>query len=104
MRYKPESETIPGTRRCNCRQEMKTTQLGPGRFQMAQEEVCDECPAVKYVNKMKKLEVEIEPGMIDGQECSRFVGEGNFVFLFLLYYILIASWCDIIFNFASLSK
>ncbi|CAB3988015.1 dnaJ homolog subfamily B member 11-like [Paramuricea clavata] len=77
MRYKPESETIPGTRKCNCRQEMRTTQLGPGRFQMAQEEVCDECPAVKYVNKMKKLEVEIEPGMIDGQECSRFVGEGE---------------------------
>ena len=77
MRYKPESETISGTRKCNCRQEMRTTQLGPGRFQMAPEEVCDECPAVKYVNKMKKLEVEIEPGMLDGQECSRFVGEGK---------------------------
>lgn len=77
MRYKPEAETIPGTRQCNCRQEMKTTQLGPGRFQMAPEEVCDECPAVKYVSKMKKLEVEVEPGMIDGQECSRFVGEGK---------------------------
>ena len=26
---------------------------------------------------MKKLEVEVEPGMLDGQECSRFVGEGK---------------------------
>ena len=47
---------------------MKTTQLGPGRFQMMQEEVCDDCPQIKYVTEEKLLEVEIEPGMVDGQE------------------------------------
>lgn len=29
-----------GTRKCNCRQEMVTRNLGPGRFQMMQQTVC----------------------------------------------------------------
>lgn len=74
--YRPAS----GTRKCNCRQEMVTRQLGPGRFQMMQQQVCDECPNVKLVNEEKILEVEIEAGMEDGQE-QRFVAEGNY-FLF----------------------
>lgn len=28
---------------------MQTRQLGPGRFQMMQQTVCDECPNVKLV-------------------------------------------------------
>lgn len=68
MRAKPVAKTVPGTRKCNCRMEMKTTQLGPGRFQMMQEEVCDDCPQIKYVTEERLLEVEIEPGMVDGQE------------------------------------
>lgn len=36
-----------GTRKCNCRQEMITKSLGPGRFQMMQQTVCDECPNVR---------------------------------------------------------
>ncbi|MEQ2191135.1 DnaJ subfamily B member 11 [Xenoophorus captivus] len=47
VRNKPVAKEAPGKRKCNCRQEMKTTQLGPGRFQMTQEMVCDECPNVK---------------------------------------------------------
>lgn len=70
--YRPAS----GTRKCNCRQEMVTRQLGPGRFQMMQQQVCDECPNVKLSNEEKTLEVEIEPGMEDGQE-QRFVAEGE---------------------------
>lgn len=70
--YRPAS----GTRKCNCRQEMVTRQLGPGRFQMLQQQVCDECPNVKLVNEEKTLEVEIEAGMEDGQE-QRFVAEGK---------------------------
>ena len=70
--YRPAS----GTRICNCRQEMVTRQLGPGRFQMLQQQVCDECPNVKLVNEEKVLEVEIEPGMQDEQE-QRFVAEGS---------------------------
>ncbi|CAG0917063.1 unnamed protein product, partial [Notodromas monacha] len=65
-----------GTRKCNCRQEMVTRSLGPGRFQMTQQTVCDECPNVKLVNEEKLLEVEIEPGMKDLQE-HRFVAEGE---------------------------
>lgn len=70
--YRPAS----GTRKCNCRQEMVTRQLGPGRFQMMQQQICDECPNVKLVNEEKTLEVEIEAGMQDGQE-QRFVAEGK---------------------------
>ncbi len=44
---KPVMKPAKGTRKCNCRQEMVTKQLGPGRFQMMQQQVCDECPNVK---------------------------------------------------------
>jgi DnaJ family protein B protein 11 len=47
VRNKPIAKTAPGTRRCNCRMEMKTSQIGPGRFQMSQEQVCDDCPNIK---------------------------------------------------------
>ena len=70
--YKPGK----GTRKCNCRQEMVTRQLGPGRFQMLQQTVCDECPNVKLVQEERVLEVEIEQGMRDGQE-QKFVAEGE---------------------------
>lgn len=46
-RNKPVIKPAHGTRQCNCRQEMITKQLGPGRFQMLQQNVCDECPNVK---------------------------------------------------------
>ena len=38
--------------------------------------MCDDCPNVKLVSKEKVLEVEIEPGMADGQE-QTFIGEGE---------------------------
>nr|CAG4640948.1 EOG090X07WF [Eulimnadia texana] len=73
---KPVLKPAKGTRKCNCRQEMVTRQLGPGRFQMTQQTVCDECPNIKLVNEERVLEVEIEPGMHDGQE-QRFTAEGE---------------------------
>jgi len=76
VRNKPAYKQTEGTRKCNCRQEMVTRQLGPGRFQMLQQQVCDECPAVEVVNEERTLEVEIEPGMRDGQE-QKFVAEGE---------------------------
>lgn len=75
-RNKPVLKPASGTRKCNCRQEMVTRNLGPGRFQMIQQTVCDECPNVKLVNEQRTLEVEIEAGMRDGQE-TRFVAEGE---------------------------
>lgn len=76
VRNKPVLKPAPGTRKCNCRQEMVTRNLGPGRFQMMQQTVCDECPNVKLVNEERLLEVEIEPGMVDGQE-TKFIAEGE---------------------------
>lgn len=67
---------MSGTRKCNCRQEMVTRNLGPGRFQMMQQTVCDECPNVKLVNEEKVLEIEIETGAPDGQTIT-VRGEGE---------------------------
>lgn len=75
-RNKPVIKPARGTRKCNCRQEMVTRNLGPGRFQMTQETVCEECPNVKLVNEERVLEIEVESGMKDGQEI-RFVAEGE---------------------------
>jgi DnaJ family protein B protein 11 len=47
VRQKPVAKPAPGTRKCNCRLEMRTIQMGPGRFQMSQEQVCDDCPNIK---------------------------------------------------------
>ncbi|XP_052813549.1 dnaJ homolog shv-like [Mya arenaria] len=76
LRYKPVAKPAKGTRKCNCRTEMVTQQLGPGRFQMTQQQVCDDCPNVRMVPEERMLEVEIEPGMRDGQEYP-FVAEGE---------------------------
>ncbi|XP_023693580.1 dnaJ homolog subfamily B member 11-like [Paramormyrops kingsleyae] len=76
VRNKPVAKEAPGKRKCNCRQETRTTQLGPGRFQMTQEVVCDECPNVKMVNEERTLEVEIEQGVRDDMEYP-FIGEGE---------------------------
>jgi len=73
---KPVAKEARGTRRCNCRQEMVTRSLGPGRFQMTQQEVCDECPNIRFVPEEHHLEVEIEPGMMDGME-HKFHSEGE---------------------------
>jgi len=73
---KPVMKPAKGTRKCNCRQEMVTRSLGPGRFQMTQQQVCDDCPNVKFVTEEHNLEVEIEPGMMDGME-QKFISEGE---------------------------
>ncbi|KAL3281387.1 hypothetical protein HHI36_004597 [Cryptolaemus montrouzieri] len=75
-RNKPVMRAAKGTRKCNCRQEMITRNLGPGRFQMMQQTVCDECPNVRLVNEERTLEMEVEPGMVDGQE-TKFTAEGE---------------------------
>lgn len=67
---------VKGTRKCNCRQEVVTRNLGNGRFQMIQQQVCGECPNVKIVNEERILEVEVEPGMVDNQQI-KFTAEGE---------------------------
>lgn len=75
-RNKPVMKAAKGTRKCNCRQELVTRNLGNGRFQMIQQNVCSECPNVEFVNEERVLEVEVEPGMVDGQE-TKFTAEGE---------------------------
>lgn len=75
-RNKPVMKAAKGTRKCNCRQELVTRNLGSGRFQMIQQNVCSECPNVQLVNEERILEVEVEAGMVDGQE-TKFTAEGE---------------------------
>lgn len=75
-RKKSVYKQASGTRECNCRNEMRTQQLGAGRFQMFQVRVCDQCPNVKLVSQTKTLEVEVESGADNGQTI-KFVGEGE---------------------------
>ncbi|KAK0417585.1 hypothetical protein QR680_013098 [Steinernema hermaphroditum] len=75
-RKKSVYKQTSGTRQCNCRHEMRTQQMGAGRFQMFQVKVCDECPNVKLVTETRILEVEVEVGVEQGQE-QVFVGEGE---------------------------
>ncbi|KHJ87094.1 DnaJ domain protein [Oesophagostomum dentatum] len=75
-RKKSVYKQTSGTRKCNCRHEMRTEQIGMGRFQMYQVQVCDECPNVKLVQETRTLEIEVEVGADDGQE-QVFVGEGE---------------------------
>ena len=42
---------------------------------MMQEQVCDECPNIKFVTEEKVLEVEVEAGVADGYEIP-FMSEG----------------------------
>ncbi|KAK9281289.1 hypothetical protein L1049_004186 [Liquidambar formosana] len=57
----------PGKRRCNCRNEVYHKQIGPGMFQQMTEQVCEQCPNVKYVREGYFITVDIEKGMQDGQ-------------------------------------
>jgi len=76
QRDRPAFEETPGTRQCNCRMEMKTHMTGPGSFQMTQHRVCDQCPNLKHVTVTEEIELEIEPGMLDGMT-QRFSGKGE---------------------------
>ncbi|XP_010268041.1 PREDICTED: dnaJ protein ERDJ3B [Nelumbo nucifera] len=58
----------PGKRRCNCRNEVYHKQIGPGMFQQMTEQVCEQCPNVKYEREGYFVTVDIEKGMQDGQE------------------------------------
>jgi len=77
VRYKPVAKPAKGTRKCNCREVMKTIQMGPGRFQMVPQKVCDECPNVDLVLEERTLEAEVEIGTENGFDETQFYGEGE---------------------------
>eukprot|EP01147_Barroeca_monosierra_P003090 gene3091-8194_t len=76
LHVKPVPKQTHGTRKCNCRMEMRTHQIGPGQFQMVNQQVCSECPNVKMELENVELDVEVEPGMVEGQEIV-FTAEGE---------------------------
>ncbi|PIA61150.1 hypothetical protein AQUCO_00300580v1 [Aquilegia coerulea] len=67
-REKNVLKPAPGKRRCNCRNEVYHRQIGPGMFQQMTEQVCEQCPNVKYEREGYHVTVDIEKGMQDGQE------------------------------------
>ncbi|XP_066366509.1 dnaJ protein ERDJ3B-like isoform X2 [Miscanthus floridulus] len=67
-REKNVIKPAPGKRRCNCRNEVYHRQIGHGMYQQMTEQVCDQCPNVKFVREGEFLTVDIEKGMKDGQE------------------------------------
>lgn len=68
-REKNVIKPAPGKRRCNCRNEVYHKQIGPGMFQQMTEQVCEQCPNVKYEREGYFVTVDIEKGMQDGQVC-----------------------------------
>ncbi|KAL6500275.1 DnaJ protein erdj3b [Orobanche minor] len=67
-RVKNVIKPAPGKRRCNCRNEVYHKQIGPGMFQQMTEQVCEQCPNIKYEREGDFITVDIEKGMQDGQE------------------------------------
>ncbi|KAF9607242.1 hypothetical protein IFM89_033449 [Coptis chinensis] len=61
-------KSAPGKRRCNCRNEVYHRQIGPGMFQQMTEQVCEQCPNVKYEREGYHVTVDIEKGMQDGHK------------------------------------
>ncbi|XP_078039300.1 dnaJ heat shock protein family member shriveled [Augochlora pura] len=75
-RNKPVMKPAKGTRKCNCRPEFVSRDLGSGRYHLVQQSVCSECPNVKFVTEERVLEIEVESGMVDGQDIV-FIAEGE---------------------------
>jgi DnaJ family protein B protein 11 len=51
---------------------MVTRQLGPGMFQQYTQQVCEDCPNVKYQRETEFLRIHVEPGMVHGQQINQF--------------------------------
>ena len=75
--HKPVAKEAKGKRKCNCREEMQTVQIGPGRYQMIPKKVCEECANVNLVLEERELETEVEQGIPDGFDEAKFYGEGE---------------------------
>ncbi|KAF7804904.1 DnaJ protein ERDJ3B [Senna tora] len=72
-REKNVVKPAPGKRRCNCRNEVYHKQIGPGMFQQMTEQVCEQCPNVKFEREGYFITVDIEKGMQDGQGNVKFI-------------------------------
>lgn len=68
----------PGKRKCNCKNKVVHKQIGPGMFQQYTQQVCEDCPNVRFERVGELLTVEIERGMQNGQAIN-FYHEGEAV-------------------------
>uniref|UniRef100_A0A0N4ZYW4 DnaJ homolog dnj-20 n=1 Tax=Parastrongyloides trichosuri TaxID=131310 RepID=A0A0N4ZYW4_PARTI len=75
-RVKAYYKETSGTRKCNCRLEMKTQSMGPGSYQMFQVQVCDDCPNKRLVQENVDYHIEIEKGFDEGHEIIQY-GDGE---------------------------
>ncbi|KAG6552764.1 hypothetical protein Mapa_005712 [Marchantia paleacea] len=57
-----------GKRKCNCKNKVMHKQIGPGMFQQYTQQVCEECPNMKFEREGISITMDIEKGMVDGQE------------------------------------
>ncbi|CEF65124.1 DnaJ homolog subfamily B member 11 [Strongyloides ratti] len=76
QRVKSYYKETSGTRKCNCRLEMRTKNMGGGAFQMFQVQVCDNCPNKEIVHEDIEYNIEIEKGVDEGHEILKH-GEGE---------------------------
>lgn len=76
VRVKGEPEETDGFRECKCKKVRRRIQMAPGFFTEAYQDVCEKCPQIKFVPTPVELEVEIEPGMVEGHELL-FYSEGD---------------------------
>lgn len=67
-REKNVLKPAPGKRNCNCRNEVFHKQIGPGMFQQFSQQVCEQCPNVKFAREGYHVTLDIEKGMRDGHE------------------------------------
>uniref|UniRef100_A0AC35U280 J domain-containing protein n=1 Tax=Rhabditophanes sp. KR3021 TaxID=114890 RepID=A0AC35U280_9BILA len=68
QRIKSHYQETSGHRQCNCRYEMKTQNMGNGRFQMYQVKACDQCANKKLITEKVEYNIEIEAGVEEGAE------------------------------------
>ncbi|EFJ14233.1 hypothetical protein SELMODRAFT_109399, partial [Selaginella moellendorffii] len=69
-REKNVLKPAPGKRQCNCKNEVVHRQLGPGMYQQFTQQVCEQCPNVKFAREGYHITVDIEKGMKDGHEIT----------------------------------
>lgn len=67
-REKNVLKPAPGKRKCNCKNKVSHRQIAHGMYQQYTQQVCQECPNVKFEREGLSINVDIEKGMRDGQE------------------------------------
>lgn len=76
VRDKDVIRPAPGSRRCKCKNQVVTKQIGPGMYQQYTTQTCETCDNVRMEREQEVITVHVEPGMINGQ-VIKFFEEGE---------------------------